>query len=350
MNAGELSTLLVWAAGLTYTIALVAYTTVLARIAEARPRAAKAAAVDTGVTATATVSAPVAVGAGRTAVLDRPGGTSISPAAGVGAGTPIGGEVDAPDVGRRAAGIARSMTYLGLAFGFVAVVLRGIAAGRWPTANMYEFTLVGSTMAIAVLVLVQRRNQIPFLGVLVTGAAALALFLGVNVFYIRAEGVQPALQSYWLIIHVGVAITSSGIFAVAAATSVVQLMRARREEGSTRLAGRRWGWIDTVPDSRTLEALSFRLNAVGFVLWTFTLIAGSIWAEHAWGRYWGWDPKEVGTFVVWVIYAAYLHARTTRGWAGSRAAYFVLVGFTAVIANFTVINLFVTGRHSYAGI
>ena len=351
MNAGELSTLLVWAAGLTYTIALVAYTTVLARIAEARPRAVQATASKaTAATTAAIVPAPVAVGAGRTAVLERPGRAAPSPAAGGGAGIRAGVDAGAPDAGRRAAGIARSMTYLGLAFGFVAVVLRGVAAGRWPTANMYEFTLVGSTMAVAVLVLVQRRNQIPFLGVLVTGAAALALFLGVNVFYIKAEGVQPALQSYWLVIHVGVAITSSGIFAVAAATSVVQLLRARREEGSTRLAGRRWGWIDTVPDSRTLEALSFRLNAVGFVLWTFTLIAGAIWAEHAWGRYWGWDPKEVGTFVVWVIYAAYLHARTTRGWAGSRAAYFVLVGFTAVIANFTVINLFVAGRHSYSGL
>lgn len=343
MNVGELSTLLVWAAGLTYTIALVAYTTVLARIAEARPRVAKTAAA-----AVTPVAAPIAISVGRTAVLERPG--SGAPAAGSGTGSTPDGAVVVPATGRRAAGIARSMTYLGLLFGIVAVVLRGIAAGRWPTANMYEFTLVGSTMAIAVLVLVQRRNQIPFLGVLVTGASALALFLGVNVFYIRAEGVQPALQSYWLIIHVGVAITSSGIFAVAAATSVLQLMRARREAGSTRLSGRRWGWIDTVPDSRSLEALSFRLNAIGFVLWTFTLIAGSIWAEHAWGRYWGWDPKEIGTFVVWVVYAAYLHARTTRGWAGSRAAYFVLVGFTAVIANFTVINLFVTGRHSYSGI
>ncbi|HUX70856.1 MAG TPA: c-type cytochrome biogenesis protein CcsB, partial [Cellulomonadaceae bacterium] len=201
MNAGELSTLLVWAAGLTYTIALVAYTTVLARIAEARPRAAKVAAAVTGApVATAPVVPPLAVGAGRTAVLDRPGRTSTSLAAGGGAGMPIGTDADEPDAGRRAAGIARSMTYLGLAFGFIAVVLRGIAAGRWPTANMYEFTLVGSTMAIAVLVLVQRRNQIPILGVLVTGAAALALFLGVNVFYIRAEGVQPALQSYWLVI------------------------------------------------------------------------------------------------------------------------------------------------------
>jgi ABC-type transport system involved in cytochrome c biogenesis permease subunit len=86
------------------------------------------------------------------------------------------------------------------------------------------------------------------------------------------------------------------------------------------------------------------------VLWTFTLIAGAIWAEHAWGRYWGWDPKEVWTFVIWTVYAAYLHARTTRGWGGRRAAWFVLVGFACVIANFTLVNLFFSGLHSYSGL
>ena len=105
-----------------------------------------------------------------------------------------------------------------------------------------------------------------------------------------------------------------------------------------------------MPGSRELEALSFRLNAVAFVLWTFTLIGGAIWAEHAWGRYWGWDPKEVGTFVAWVVYAAYLHARTTRGWSGRRASYFVFVGYAVVLANFTVVNLVVTGKHSYSGV
>ena len=332
MTVGDLSTLLVWAAGLTYTIAFVSYTIVLARVAEGRPRAAKN-----------PVETATAVGRGGLAVLDRPS------VAAVGSG---GAAISVPpaSAGRKAAGIARSMTYLGVVLGIVAIVLRGVAAGRWPTANMYEFTLVGSTVAIGVLILVQRRQPIAFLGVLVTGFALLALFLGVNVFYVQADGVQPALQSYWLVIHVGVAITATGIFAVAAATSVVQLLRGARDHGAVRLAGRRWAWIDTVPDVRSLEALSFRLNAIGFVLWTFTLIAGAIWAEHAWGRYWGWDPKEVGTFVAWVVYAAYLHARTTRGWAGTRAAYFVLVGFTTVLANFTVINLFVTGKHSYSGL
>jgi cytochrome c-type biogenesis protein CcsB len=341
MTVGDLSTLLVWAAGLTYTIALIAYTTVLARVAEGKPRASKAR------VAAAVLSAGGAPG--RTTVLDRPDDAGSAGSSSPG-GAPSSGPGAASSTSHKAAGIARSTTYLGLVLGLAAIVLRGIAAGRWPTANMYEFTLVGSTVAIGVLILVQRRQPIAFLGVLVTGFALLALFLGVNVFYVQADGVQPALQSYWLVIHVGVAITATGVFAVAASASVVQLLRDSRDRGSKRLTGRRWAWIDTAPDVRSLEALSFRLNAIGFVLWTFTLIAGAIWAEHAWGRYWGWDPKEVGTFVAWVVYAAYLHARTTRGWGGSRAAYFVLVGFATVLANFTVINLFVTGKHSYSGL
>jgi len=176
--------------------------------------------------------------------------------------------------------------------------------------------------------------------------------------------VQPALQSYWLVLHVGVAITATGVFTVAFAASVLQVLQdvrevgprpadepARRTDGLRRwVTGPRFGWLQQVPSARELEAQAFRLNAIGFVLWTFTLIGGAIWAEHAWGRYWGWDPKEVGTFVAWVVYAAYLHARTTRGWSGRKAAYFVFVGYAVVLANFSVVNLFVTGKHSYSGL
>jgi cytochrome c-type biogenesis protein CcsB len=280
-------------------------------------------------------------------------------------------EQSAPNRSVRAEGIARSTTILGLLMLFGAIVLRGIAAGRWPTANMYEFTIVGVFVAVTVLTVVQRRRIIAFVGVLVMGMAVLALVLALNAFYIKADQVQPALQSYWLIIHVGVAITATGIFTVAFAASVLQVLKSYREEaaasdapavgvgaaGATRadrfrrvVGGRRFGWLEQVPGSRELEAMSFRLNAIAFVLWTLTLIGGAIWAEHAWGRYWGWDPKEVGTFVAWVTYAAYLHARTTRGWSGRRAAYFVFVGYAVVLANFTVVNLVVTGKHSYSGV
>jgi len=245
---------------------------------------------------------------------------------------------------------------------------------------MYEFTIVGTFVAVLVLTIVQRRRVIAFVGVLVMGIAVLALVLALNVFFIQADQVQPALQSYWLILHVGVAITATGIFTVAFAASVLQVIKSYREEGRAPVdapavtvgaagagaaagaqaprrsdgfrrlvSGPRFGWLEQVPGSRELEAMAFRLNAIGFVLWTFTLIGGAIWAEHAWGRYWGWDPKEVGTFVAWVTYAAYLHARTTRGWSGRRAAYFVFVGYAVVLMNFTVVNLVVSGKHSYSG-
>jgi cytochrome c-type biogenesis protein CcsB len=96
--------------------------------------------------------------------------------------------------------------------------------------------------------------------------------------------------------------------------------------------------------------MSYRLIVIGFVFWTFTLMAGSIWAEHAWGRYWGWDTKEVWTFIVWVMFAGYIHARATRGWRGSRSATLAIVGFGAVLFNFTVVNLFFKGLHSYSGL
>src|SRR5699024_9618109 len=103
------------------------------------------------------------------------------------------------------------------------------------------------------------------------------------------------------------------------------------------------------PSSLALENWSYRLNALGFVLWTFTLIAGSIWAEQAWGRYWNWDTKEVWTFVIWVLYAGYLHARATRGWTGTRSAWLNITGFLAVVFTYTIVNLYFPSLPSYAG-
>ncbi|WP_431836056.1 c-type cytochrome biogenesis protein CcsB [Cellulomonas sp. Y8] len=336
MPIGDLSTLFVWGAVTAYAVALVAYATALARVAEAAARAQRRAVA-------------VGVGAAGPATTARPGPSSAEPG--------------------RAAGIARSTATLATALLLGGVVLRGVAAGRWPTANMYEFTIVGILVAAVVFLAVRRTRTLPFVGVLVTGIAVLSLVVALNSFYLRADAVQPALQSYWLVVHVSIAIAATGIFTVAFATSVLQVLQDARESGRSRLespwragdevrrslrrwriTGPAWSWLRTVPSAVRLEALSFRLNAIAFVLWTLTLIGGAIWAEQAWGRYWGWDPKEVATFVAWVVYAAYLHARTTRGWQGRRAAYLVYVGYAVVVANFTVVNLFVNGKHSYSGI
>ncbi|HLT83018.1 MAG TPA: c-type cytochrome biogenesis protein CcsB [Phototrophicaceae bacterium] len=285
-----------------------------------------------------------------------------------------GGPADRP---RRAVRVAMTTTWAGLALHAIGVVTRGIAAGRVPWANMYEFSIVFTFVAVTTFLLVQRWRDLRYLGALVITPVLLALGLAVSVLYIEADGVRPALDHYWLVIHVSVATTAIGVFSVAAAISVVQLVKARGE--ATRVAAARepavalagapagapatgdtaaadtpadrgfWGRLaDVLPGAAELERLAYRLNAVGFLLWTFTLIAGAIWAEHAWGRPWNWDPKEVGTFVVWVVYAAYLHARATRGWDGRKAAYLGLSGFGLLLVNYYVVNLFADTVHGYA--
>jgi cytochrome c-type biogenesis protein CcsB len=308
---------------------------------------------------------------------------------------------------RRAAGIGMAVTTLGAAFHAAGVLLRGLAAGRVPWANMYEFTIVFSLVAVLVFLGVARRRDVRYLGALVTGPALLALGLAVSVLFVAADGVQPALQSYWLVIHVSVATIAAGVLSIGAAFSVLQLARLAADDRRARAGavvapavpaavaagapadatasgpdpvatgpvvaagsgvvaagpvvaagsgagpagtGRVVGMLRALPPGEELERLAYRLNAVGFVLWTFTLIAGAIWAEHAWGRYWGWDAKEVWTFVIWVVYAAYLHARSTRGWSGRRAAYFALFGYACVLLNFFVVNLALTSKHTYAGL
>jgi hypothetical protein len=129
-----------------------------------------------------------------------------------------------------------------------------------------------------------------------------------------------------------------------------QLLQNRREAATAGTRFLNFRLLDTLPNSVRLENLAYRINIVGFVFWTFTLIAGAVWAERAWGRYWGWDTKEVWTFIIWVIYAGYIHARATKGWRGSRSAWLALIGFAAVLFNFGVVNIFFKGLHAYSGL
>lgn len=341
MSIGELSDILVWGAATAYAVAFVAFAIDLARLADARASVAQQrAAARERALATVGAGAAEAVGAAAGGVVGR-GAAGAGAAQGDAAAEPGGRR-------RRAAGIAMSVTVLGLAFHLAAAVLRGIAAGRVPWANMYEFTMIGTLVAVGTFVALTRWRDVRFLGSIVLGLAVLALGLAIAVFYLPADPVQPVLDSYWLVIHVSIATISSGLFTVSFAASALQLLKDSRDSGSVRVGGPRWRSLDALPPARDLEALSFRITAVGFVLWTFTIMAGAVWAEHSWGRYWGWDPKETWSFVVWVIYAAYLHARTTAGWSGRRAAWFVIIGFGAVLFNFTGVNLFFQGKHTYA--
>ena len=242
--------------------------------------------------------------------------------------------------------VAYALTVLAWLLHVAGTVLRGVAAQRVPWANMFEFSLTASAIVVGVFVVVQIWQNLRYLGAYISGFALIVLGFGTVGFYVDVVPLPPALQSYWLIIHVFVASLGTAFFALGAGLSVAQLLQARREAGRFPAAK----FLDTLPDATKLENLAYRVNVVGFVFWTFTLIAGAIWAEHAWGRYWGWDTKEVWTFIIWTIFAGYIHARATRGWRGSRSAWLAIVGFAAVLFNFTIVNLFFKGLHAYSGL
>jgi cytochrome c-type biogenesis protein CcsB len=241
--------------------------------------------------------------------------------------------------------IGYALVALGWVLHVAGVVLRGVAQGFVPWANMFEFSLTSSAIVVGVFVVIQRWQNLKFLGVYITGFALVTLGVGTVNFYVPVKPLPDALDSYWLIIHVFVASLATAFFAIGAGLSVAQLLQARREAGKKAPS-----MLRTLPDAVKLENLAYLVTVVGFVFWTFTLIAGSIWAERAWGRYWGWDTKEVWTFIIWVIYAGYIHARATRGWRGARSAWLAIIGFSAVMFNYTVVNLFFKGLHSYSGL
>jgi cytochrome c-type biogenesis protein CcsB len=246
--------------------------------------------------------------------------------------------------------IGLSLTWVGFVLQSAATVLRGVAAGRVPWANMYEFAMTGTLMIVLVYLLVNLKWDLKFLGSFVTGLVVLLLGMSATRFYVEVVPLPPALQSYWLVIHVFVASLATGFFALGFALSLSQVLQERRERAVSAAVAKRWAWLSRFPESATLENYAYRVIIVGFVLWTFTLIAGAIWAELAWGRYWGWDVKEVWTFIIWTIYAGYLHARSTRGWRGTRSAVLAMIGFASVIFNFTVVNIFFKGLHAYSGL
>ena len=231
--------------------------------------------------------------------------------------------------------IAVTLLVLGFVFHLLATLGRGIAAGRVPWANMFEFGLTASALIVAVFLGSLLWRDLGYLGAFVSGFVLLALGIVTVNFYVDVVPLPPALQSGWLVIHVFVASLATAFFALGAGLSIFQLIRARFEARGMAKAK----LLKTLPDSGALESLAYRLNVIGFVLWSFTLIAGAIWAERAWGRYWGWDTKEVWTFIIWVLFAGYIHARATRGWRGSRSAILAIVGFGAVLFNLSLIHI-----------
>ena len=233
----------------------------------------------------------------------------------------------------------------------VAVVSRGLAADpvRVPWGNMYEFTMTGTLVVVAGYLLMYRKFGLQWLSPVVTGFVLITLMVDVLLLYTPVVPLRDALQSPWLVIHVIAAITATGAFTLGGMASGLYLIKERwLERGGSESGG---GYLARLPGLVELDRMAYRTHGFGFPVWTFAaLIAGPIWAQAAWGRYWGWDPKEVWAFITWVVYAAYLHARATAGWKGRAAAIIALIGLATLWFNFVGINFFFGSgsQHSYA--
>jgi cytochrome c-type biogenesis protein CcsB len=261
------------------------------------------------------------------------------------------------------------VTVVGLAANVLSVVARGLAAGRLPLGNMYEFTSFFCAVAVTCWLIVLARTGARTMGMFVMLPVVILALVAGSVLYVPAAPVVPALNSYWKWIHVTTIALSSSVLMVSGAASVLYLLRGRYDRrvaaqlvdpaGSSTSAGDSAAQPSTgssgsvlgrLPSLATLDRIAYRTAIVAFPVYTFAVIAGAMWAEVAWGRYWGWDPKETCAFVTWVIYASYLHARSTAGWRGRRAAWISVVGFASVLFNLFFVNMVVSGLHSYAGL
>ncbi len=251
--------------------------------------------------------------------------------------------------GRRAGNIAMSLMWLATGLLLAGVIARGFSAARVPWGNMYEFSLAAALATSIVFLALSIKRDLRWLGVFVVGAVLLTLGAAVTILYTESSQLVPALAGVWLVIHVLAAIISGGGFTIGAAVTALYLVRDRAEKKADGAAVTGW-FASRVPPAQRLDSMAYRINTFVFPLWTFAVIAGAIWAEAAWGRYWGWDPKETWAFITWVIYAGYLHARATVGWRGRKAAVICLIGYSAFLINYFGVNFYATGLHSYAGL
>ncbi|MFI8996399.1 c-type cytochrome biogenesis protein CcsB [Streptomyces sp. NPDC053542] len=353
-NLAHTSNVLIYSAMAVYTLAF------LAHMAEwvfgSRSKVARTAAALTADTSAApAVTVQTKAKAGGTAVLDRPKVVTRSAAGsrdvpdGVGA---HGGTEKGDLYGR----IAVSLTVLAWLIHVGGVLARALSVERAPWGNMYEFSTTFAAVAVAVyLILLIAKKNVRWIGLPLVTTVLLDLGLAISVLYTASDQLVPALHSYWLWIHVSCAIISGAVLYMGAVSTLLYLFRDRYEAKLADPSGKQPGAfaksvLERLPSAASLDKFAYRINATVFPLWTFTIIAGAIWAEAAWGRYWGWDPKEVWSFITWVAYACYLHARATAGWKGRKAAYLALIAFACYLFNYYGVNIFVTGLHSYAGV
>ncbi|MEU1894492.1 c-type cytochrome biogenesis protein CcsB [Streptomyces pristinaespiralis] len=351
-NLAEISNYLIYSSMAVYTLAFFAH------IAEwtlgSRSKVARTAAALTAPDRKAAADAPkIQVKGGGTAVLEKPKVVtrSASGTRDVPDGPGAHGGTESGDLYGR---IAVSLTALAFLIEAAGVTTRALSVQRAPWGNMYEFSTTFSTVVVGVyLALLLAKKNVRWAGLPLVTTVLLDLGVAVTWLYTESDQLVPALDSYWLWIHVSTAIFCGAVFYLGAVGTVLYLFRDGYEAklaGGGRPGRFATSVLERLPAAASLDKFSYRVNAAVFPLWTFTIIAGAIWAGDAWGRYWGWDAKEVWSFITWVAYAAYLHARATAGWKGRKAAYLALIAFACWLFNYYGVNIFVNSLHSYAGV
>ena len=359
-----LSTVVFYALGMLAFAGDFAYGRTASRLPAAQNEAAEA--VATGESVPAADAARVAVPAGARASAAGGAGPARPPAPPSSGGTaatvagPAAGAAKTVTASRWRAGgapagpwvrVALVFTAIGLVTHILGILTRGLSEHRVPWGNMYEFITAITCAAVIAFLLMCLRFRVYSIGLFVLAPIVLALGLCATVLYTAAGPLVPALHSYWIWIHVTAMTLAIGAFILAAVLNVLYLVSDRHARGAGAAADGGFGAIlRRLPSAEALDRLSYRTVIFAFPIWTFGIIAGAIWADQAWGRYWGWDPKETWAFITWVVYAGYLHARATAGWRGHKASYIQLVGFASLVFNLVGVNLWITGLHSYAGI
>jgi cytochrome c-type biogenesis protein CcsB len=237
--------------------------------------------------------------------------------------------------------LGKALLILGLCFHTASLGIRYISTGHPPFLNLYEYLISFTWAAVLVYLVIESVYKTRMYGAfvipLISAFAMVAYFLPSGEVY-----VMPALKSAWRIPHIATAILAYSAFMVAFVLAILYLVGERTESKADSF------WHRRLPPLKSLDQNMYRVMAFGFLMQTLLIITGAMWAQYAWGRYWGWDPKETWALVTWFIYAAYLHTRVTMGWRGRRSAILAIIGFVSVVFTLFGVSLLLSGLHSYA--
>lgn len=244
-------------------------------------------------------------------------------------------------------GMLQSLLWIGIAVHVVAIVLRGLSAHRFPFGNLYEYVLMVTAGVMIVSSIALQRKEWRTLWPWILVPVLALMFFGGTKLYAESAPVVPALRSYWLPVHVTVVSLGAAIGLFSGLSSLLSILRSWQPKGKEH--GFIGGIVKPLPTATKLDTLAYRTAVITLPTLGLGIVLGAIWAEAAWGRYWGWDPKETVSFATWVLYAAYLHARATPSMRKA-APWINTVAMATMVFNLFFINMVVSGLHSYAGL